>query len=139
MPPGDEEAKHAQTTLFCLHAQAQTFTTLTHPLVQLQPGRETFAILVLEPKEPGFPQPDGLDDLKNRSSGFESVVPGNTDGNLNASAVYLVKELFASRAGQDGKLQLSIHGCNADIYLPGEGGGKNYQTEIRKKKKVPVC
>lgn len=31
---------------------------------------------------------------------------------------YLVKKLFASCAGQDGKLQLCIHGCNSDIYLP---------------------
>lgn len=31
--------------------------------------------------------------------------------------MYLVEELFASCAGQDGKLQLSIHGCNPDIYL----------------------
>lgn len=31
---------------------------------------------------------------------------------------YLVKELFASGAGQDGKLQLSIHGRDPNIYLP---------------------
>lgn len=30
---------------------------------------------------------------------------------------YLIKELFASGAGQDGKLQLSIHGCHSNIYL----------------------
>lgn len=33
-------------------------------------------------------------------------------------STYLVKELFASGAGQDGKLQLSIHGCYSNIYLP---------------------
>lgn len=31
---------------------------------------------------------------------------------------YLVKELFAGGAGQDGELQLSVHGCYANIYLP---------------------
>lgn len=81
MPPRDEEAQQAQTTLFCPCAQTQTFALFTHPLVQLQPGRETFAVLVLEPEEPGFPQPDGLDDLKHRGSGLESVVPGDKDGN----------------------------------------------------------
>lgn len=32
--------------------------------------------------------------------------------------MYLVKKLSTGCAGQDGKLQLSIHGCNSDIYLP---------------------
>lgn len=82
MSPRDEEAQQARTTSFCLLAPTQTFALLTHPFVQLQPGREPFAVLVLEPEEPGFPQPDGLDDLKRRSSGLESVVPGGTDGNL---------------------------------------------------------
>lgn len=31
---------------------------------------------------------------------------------------YLVKELFAGGAGQDGELQLRVHGCYANIYLP---------------------
>lgn len=66
MPPRDEEAQQAQTTLICPCAPTQTFALVIHPLVQLQPGGETFAVLVLEPKEPGFPQPDGLDDLKHR-------------------------------------------------------------------------
>lgn len=33
---------------------------IPHPLVKFQPGGETFAVLVLEPKEPGFPQPNSL-------------------------------------------------------------------------------
>ncbi len=31
-----------------------------HPLVQFEPGGEAFAVLILEAKEPGFPQPDCL-------------------------------------------------------------------------------
>lgn len=31
-----------------------------HPLVQLEPGGEAFAVLILEAEEPGFPQPDRL-------------------------------------------------------------------------------
>ncbi len=31
-----------------------------HPLVQLEPGGEAFVVLILEAKEPGFPQPDRL-------------------------------------------------------------------------------
>lgn len=31
-----------------------------YPLVQFEPGGEAFAVLILEAKEPGFPQPDGL-------------------------------------------------------------------------------
>lgn len=37
---------------------------------------------------------------------------------LSFRTLYLIEQLFASGAGQDGKLQLSIHGCDANIYLP---------------------
>lgn len=33
---------------------------IPHPLVKFEPGGETFAVLVLEPKEPGFPQPNSF-------------------------------------------------------------------------------
>ena len=35
----------------------------TNPLVELKPGRESFAVLILEPKEPDLSQPNCLDDL----------------------------------------------------------------------------
>lgn len=37
---------------------------------------------------------------------------------LPPRSAYLVEELFAGGAGQDGELQLRVHGCNANIYLP---------------------
>ncbi|OON90415.1 MAG: hypothetical protein ATN33_03035 [Epulopiscium sp. Nele67-Bin001] len=47
--------------------------------------------------------------------------------------VYLVKKLFARCAGQDGKLQFSIHGCDSDIYLP-----EKAHTETREEKSPAV-
>lgn len=45
---------------------------------------------------------------------------------------YLVEELFACCVGLDGKLQLSVHGCNSDIYLP---GGKTLMVRYRRERK----
>ena len=43
-----------------------------------------------------------------------------TTRNIIYTFIYLIKELFARRAGLDGKLQLSVHGSDADIHLRGE-------------------
>lgn len=41
--------------------QWKKFTSRSpHPLVQLEPGGEAFAVLILKPKEPRLPQPDCL-------------------------------------------------------------------------------
>ena len=37
--------------------------SLSHPLVELQPGGEALAVLILQAEEPGLPQPDGLYNL----------------------------------------------------------------------------
>lgn len=37
---------------------------------------------------------------------------------LPPGSAYLVEELFAGGAGQDGELQLRVHGCYANIDLP---------------------
>lgn len=41
-----------------------------HPLVQLKPGGEAFTVLILQAKEPGFPQPDRLHylNIRNRNT-----------------------------------------------------------------------
>lgn len=133
MSPRDEEAQQAQTTSVCLLAPTQTFALLTHPFVQLQPGREPFAVLVLEPEEPGFPQPDGLDDLKRRSSGLESVVPGGADGNLTPAHCTWSKSCLPVVLGRmANSSSASMVVTRTFIY---RGGGKNYQTEIWKKQK----
>lgn len=88
-----------------------------HPLVELEPGGETFAVLVLEPKEPGFPQPDSLHYLHTGQGQHDAHTFIHRRRRQSLTETYLIKELFASGAGQDGKLQLSIHGCHSNIYL----------------------
>lgn len=87
-----------------------------HPLVEFEPGGETFAVLVLEPKEPGLPQSDGLHYLHTHTTQHTHLAEDKQT--LPLRWAYLVKELFAGGAGQDGELQLSVHGCYANIYLP---------------------
>lgn len=102
-----------------------------HPLVQFEPGGETFAVLVLEPKEPGFPQPDSLYYLCTWHGQHDPLASRLADTQTQPSrSTYLVKEVFASGAGQDGKLQLSIHGCYSNIYLP--EGGKKWTLRFRR-------
>ena len=67
------------------------FDILTeHLLVELQPGRVVFGVGVLQAKEPDLPETNGFDDL--------------------------IKELFASRVGLDGELQLRVDGRDANIH-----------------------
>lgn len=92
---------------------------IPHPLVEFEPGGETFAVLVLEPKEPGLPQPDSLYYLHTWHEQHHGLAHLSVDRQTPPSrSTYLVKELFASGAGQDGKLQLSIHRGYPNIYLP---------------------
>ena len=61
-----------------------------HLLVELQPGRVVFGVGVLQAEEPDLPETNGFDDL--------------------------IKELFASRVGLDGELQLRVDGRDANIH-----------------------
>lgn len=124
--------KHNKPKQLQFVSSTQTFALLTHPFVQLQPGREPFAVLVLEPEEPGFPQPDGLDDLKRRSSGLESVVPGGADGNLTPAHCTWSKSCLPVVLGR------MANSSSASMVVTrtfSYRGGKNYQTEIWKKQK----
>ena len=90
-----------------------------HPLVELEPSGEALAVLIVEAKEPGFSQPDRLHYLKTSENiNKRSLFFASTHRFDWKKASYLVKQLFTGCAGQNGKLQLCIHGCNSDIYLP---------------------
>lgn len=70
----------------------------SHLLIEFQPSRESFCVLVLQTKEPNFPQTNSFH--------------------------HLVKQLLASGVGLNGKLQLCIHGGDTHTDRLRHGGGK---------------
>jgi len=82
-----------------------------HPLVQLEPGGEAFAVLILEAEEPGLPQPDRLDYL--------DVPMGNNNHTRQCSCSIVIS--VGNIQGQRAKLPLG----NIMLPLISLGGATN--------------